>query len=203
LIKKIKSYIAVLIENNLKGYILLSAIFVAGVVLAIIFGAKTVGEEEIRLYFSDYIQSVKNSGTEPISTFNLSMKGYIEFALVMFVSAVTVIGVPLSLIYIFIRGYSFGTVICCLFKAFSARAILIILCAVIPHYIIAMPLCMAFGMYSVKKTAGLLSGGISVKRNLLIPFLISVCFLCSVSIAALVQAYLEPLLIKLILSRFV
>ncbi len=203
MIKKIKTYISVLIENNLKGYILLSAIFVAGIVLAIVFGAKTVGEEEIRLYFSDYIQSVKNSGTEPISTFNLSMKGYIEFALVMFVSSVTVIGIPLSLIYIFIRGFSFGTVICCLFKAFSARAILIILCAVIPHYIIAMPLCMTFGMYSVKKTAGLLSGGISVKRNILIPFLISVCFLCSVSIAALVQAYLEPLLIKLILSRFV
>ena len=102
MIKKIKTYISVLIENNLKGYILLSAIFVAGIVLAIVFGAKTVGEEEIRLYFSDYIQSVKNSGTEPISTFNLSMKGYIEFALVMFVSSVTVIGIPLSLIYIFI-----------------------------------------------------------------------------------------------------
>ena len=203
MIKKIKTYVAILIENNLKGYILLGAIFVAGVVLAIIFGAKTVGEEEIRLYFSDYIQNVKNSGTEPISTFNLSMKGYIQFALVMFVSAVTIIGIPLSLVYIFIRGFSFGTVMCCLFKAFNVRAILIVLCAVIPHYIIAMPLCMAFSMYSVKKTAGLLSGGISVKRNILIPFLISICFLCVISISALAQAYLEPLLITLILSQFV
>ena len=99
MIKKLKTQIAILTENNLKGYILLSVIFAAGAVLAFAFHGKGAQEEEIKLYFTDFISNVTNSGTDAIKTFNLSMANYIQFAVVMFLSSVTIVGAPAVFIW--------------------------------------------------------------------------------------------------------
>ncbi len=203
MMKKLKTQIAVLTENNLKGYILFSVIFAAGVVLALAFSAKSVQEEEIRLYFTDFVSNVTNSGTDAIKTFNLSMMNYLQFASIMFLSSVTIIGAPAVLIYTLVKGFSFGTVICCLFKAFGAKAFLIVLCAVLPHVIVAAPCCLAYAFHCAKGSYGLMAGNINLKKNLITPLGFGLLFLGIVSIAALAQAYIEPLFIKLISSQFV
>ena len=203
MIKKLKTQIALLTENNLKGYILLSVIFAAGAVLALVFSGKSVQEEEIKLYFTDFVSNVTNSGTDAVKTFNISMVNYIQFAVIMFLSSVTIIGVPAVLIYTLSKGFSFGTVICCLFKTFGAKAFLIILCAVLPHVIITAPCCLAYAFHCAKGALGLMSGNINLKKNLLPPLGFGLLFLCIVSIAALAQAYIEPLFIKLISSQFI
>ena len=203
MIKKLKTQIAILTENNLKGYILLSVIFAAGAVLAFAFHGKGAQEEEIKLYFTDFISNVTNSGTDAIKTFNLSMANYIQFAAVMFLSSVTIVGAPAVLIYTLVKGFSFGTVICCLFKAFGAKAFFIILCAILPHVIIVGPCCLAYAFHCAKSSYGMLAGNINLKKSLLTPLGFGLLFLCIVSIGALAQAYIEPLFIKLISSQFV
>lgn len=203
MIKKLKTQIALLTGNNLKGFILLGVIFAAGAVLAVPFCSKTAQEEEIRLYFNDFILNVTNSGTDAIETFNLSMVNYIKIAGILFLSSVTMIGAPFILLYTLMKGFTFGTVVCCLFKAFGAKAFLVVLCTVLPHVVIAAPCCLAYAFHCAKSSYTMVAGNIHLKRNLLTPLGFGVLFLCIISIAALTQAYIEPLFIKLISPQFV
>lgn len=203
MIKKLKKQIVMLAANNLKGYVLLSMIFAFGVFFAFVFGTKTVGEEEIKLYFTDFVSNVTNAGTDAIQTFHLSMTNYVRFAAVMFLSSVTIIGAPVVLLYTLVKGFSFGTVICCLFKAFGAKAFLIVLCAVLLHVLVAAPCCMVYAFHCVKGSCALSAGNAHWKKNLMIPFGFGLLFLCVVSIAAFIQAYIEPLFIRLISAQFV
>lgn len=203
MIKKMKTRIALLAESNLKGYILLSVIYMAGAVMALVFSSKSLQEDEIRLYFTDFITNVANSGTDAIKTFNLSMLSYVKFAVIMFLSSVTIIGAPAVLLYTLVEGFSFGTVICCLFKAFGAKAFLVVLCAVLPHILIAAPCCLAYSFHCAKSSYGLITGNVDLKKSLVTPLGFGVLFLCIVSISSLTQAYVEPLFIKLISSQFV
>lgn len=200
--KKLKAQIVFLTGNNLKGYILLSAIFAAGMVSALIFGSN-VPQEEIKLYITEFVSNAANSGIDRIKTFNFSMANYIQFAFAMFLLSLTVVGAPAVLIYVLFNGFSFGAVVSCLFKAFGAKAFLIVFCAVLPHVIVSAPCCLAYSLHCAKKARGLFTGNISLKKSVIAPLGFGLLYLCAVSIAALTQAYIEPFLIKLISLQFV
>ena len=111
--------------RNAKKYILFSVFFFTGMVLASIFCSKTVPEEEIRSYIKDFLQTGKTMGTDGTKTFFLSMSQYLKFAFFMVVFSVTVIGVPLIFGMTVIAGFSYGTVLVCLFRIFGAKALLL------------------------------------------------------------------------------
>lgn len=131
------------------------------------------------------------------------MINYIKFALIMFFSAVTIVGVPTIFIYMLIEGFSLGTVICCLFKAFGTEAILIFLSTVIPHIAITVPCCLLYALHCIKNSCNLITCNTDFKKHVLRPVGFGILFLCTISIAALIQAYIEPFFVKLISSQFV
>lgn len=202
LIKQIKSKLKILIEENLKCCILLSVIFIAGAALASLQNFQTT-EEEIRLYLKDFMQNVISTGTDLSGTFNVSYVGYIKIFAFMLLASLTVIGAPVILGFTLFEGFSFGTVIACLLKTFGAKGILIFLCSMLPHFIFAVPVCLGYCVFAMKHSVRLITHKDGLKSNLLKPILIGVLFLCVISIAALVQGYIEPILIKLIAPQFV
>lgn len=202
LIKQIKTKLKILIEENLKGYILLSVIFIAGAALASLQNFQTT-EEEIRFYLKDYMQNVISSGTDLSGTFNVSFIGYIKIFAFMLLASLTVIGAPVILGYSLFEGFSFGTVIACLLKTFGTKGILIFLCTMLPHLIIAVPVCLGYSVFAMKHSVRIITQKNDLKSNLLKPLVIGVMFLSIISIAALIQGYIEPFLIKLIAPQFV
>ena len=202
LINQIKTKLKILIEENLKGYILLSVVFIAGAALASLQNFQTT-EEEIRLYLKDFMQNVISSGTNLSGTFNVSYIGYVKIFALMLLASLTVIGAPVVLIYTLFEGFSFGTVISCLLKTYGVKGVLIFLCSMLPHLIFAVPVCLGYSAYAMKHSVKLITHKNDLRSNILNPILMCVLFLCIISIAALVQGYIEPILIKLIAPQFV
>jgi len=202
-ISRLKGQFVAVVQRNIKGYILLSAIFVCGTVLAIVCNTKAVQEEEIRIFFADYISGITNSGMDATKTFYFAMINYVQFAVCAFFCAITIIGAPLFLLYTFVKGFSFGTVLCCIFKAFGPGAFLIFFCVIFPHALIEGPCCLAYGLRCTRDAYGLVTGNIHFKKNLFTPLGFGILFLCIASVAALMQSYLEPLLIKMISSYLI
>lgn len=168
-----------------------------------ILSKNTVGEEEIKLFFTDFILNVTQSGTDPVVTFGNVITEYVQFAVVMFLCATSIMGVPVILIYILTKGFSYGTVIYCLFHAFGIKGILVVLCGVLPHLLFSAPCFLVYALYCVKSACQSSTVGVHIKRRLLLLFGYALVFLCIVSISALIQAYIEPFLIQLISSQFI
>jgi len=203
LFRVFKSKIRTAIQQNIKIGILIISVFAVGFFLALLCGMESAQEEEIKLYFTDFVLNVTESGTDAVKIFYLSMLNYIKFALILFFASVTVIGVPAVLVYTLFKGFSFGMVIGCLFKAFGARAFLVILSAVLPHLFISSVCCLAYTACCMKNACGLTAANGNLKKILIKPLLCGILFLCAVSIAALIQAYIEPLMIRFISSSLV
>lgn len=198
MIEKLKRIIAEEVKDNLKGYILILGVFIAGVALSCILNISAGSEQEINLYISDFISTVKNYSINSTETFSIAMTGYIKFALTLFFFSLTIIGSVGTLLFVFAKGFSYGAVFLAVYNMMGAKVLLFFMCAVIPHGLI---LILCFGIYSLSsvKNSLLLTKGVKdVKRNIIFPFLhCLICVLFS-GIAALMQAYLEPILIRAI-----
>lgn len=203
MVSRLKGQFISVVQRNIKGYILLSAIFICGAVLAIVCSKKVVQEDEIRIFFADYVSGAANSGMDATKTFHFAMINYVQFAICGFFCAVTIIGAPVFLIYTFAKGFSFGAVLCCIFKAFGLKAFLIVLCVILPHALIEAPCCLVYGLRCTRDAYGLVTGNVHMKKNLFLPLGFGILFLCVVSVAALTQSYIEPLLVKMISSYII
>lgn len=199
---KAKLLIKEFFGKNAKKCILFSAFFLAGLLLASVFCDKAIPEEEIRSYIVEFIKTGRTVGTDGVKTFLLSMSQYVKFSFFMTVFSLTVIGIPLIFGMTILSGFSYGTVIFCLFRVFGAKAILLLLCAVFPHIIISLPCCMCLSCVSLENAGQVYEGNIKFSKTILYPLFCGVLFLCAVSVAALVQGFIEPFLLKVISSQF-
>lgn len=203
MIKALKAYMRKNIEENSKAYILLLIAFAAGFALAALLQRDKMADEEIKLYIQNFFSNIAQGGTSGGRTFSLSMLAYLRYTLILLVSSVTVIGAPIVPILVGIQGFSFGTVISSTVSVFGAKAYLLFLCAILPHIMISAPCSLVFSFQCMRNAHGLFLGDRNMKRNLLLPLLSGAVFLLVISLAALVQAYVEPLLLSLISKYFV
>ncbi len=191
------------VERNIKGYILICAVFAVGFCTAAAMYAEPVAEEEIRLYITDFLSGFQNSGSGGGTIFAVSILSHIKFAAWMLLASFTVLGVPLVWICVFAKGFSYGTVLCSIFSVFGTKALLLIACAVVPHVIITAPSCLVYSCNCMQHSYWLFSGSRDAKRDLLRPFMSCICFLLVVCIGALIQAYLEPVLVSVVSEYFI
>lgn len=198
----IREFVREFFIKHTKKCIAFSILFLAGMVLAGIFCSKTIPEEEIRSYIKEFIQTGKNLGTDGAKTFLLSMSQYLKFAFFMAVFSMTVIGVPLIFGMTVLSGFSYGAVLFCLFRIFGAKAILLIFCAIFPHIVISLPCCLCLSCVSLNNAGQVYAGNVRFSKTILYPIVYCLIFLCAVSVAALIQGFIEPFLLKVISTQF-
>lgn len=203
MIKTLKAHIRKHIEDNSKAYILLLIAFAAGFALACLLQRDKMAEEEIKLYIQNFFSGIAQAGTSGGRTFSLAMLAYLRYAVILLVSSVAVIGAPVVLILIGFQGFAFGTVICSTVSVFGAKAYLLLLCALLPHILISAPCSLVFSFRCMKNAYDLFLGDRNIKTNLLLPLLYGALFLLCISLAALVQAFVEPFLLSSISKYFV
>ena len=110
MIDKLKKEIINNIKTNARGYILIIGVFVAGIILSVIVNISSGSVEEIRLYVNDFIENVKNYSTDSGKTFNIAFTGYAKLIAFSFLMSLTMFGFAGIYIYIFIKGFSYGSV---------------------------------------------------------------------------------------------
>lgn len=198
MIDKLKKEIFKTVQANIKGYILIIGVFLAGVVLSAILNISSGSEEEIKLYISDFISNVKNYSTDSKETFNIAIAGYFKTVVFLLLMSVTIVGNIGIFAYIFIKGFSYGSVFVALSDLGTWNAFLFFLSAILPHIMITAPCCMCYIVYCMKKSYSTFKGLKSLKTNILMPVMYGGLCIVILSCGALVQAYIEPLFIRFI-----
>ena len=198
MVKKLKSELKQIILDNTKGYILVLGVFIAGMALSYILNVTSGLESEIKLYINDFISGVKNYNTDSDTTFSLAMMGYIKGICILLLMSLSLLGSAGTLVFIFIKGFSFGIVIISMFNILGYKAALLFLCLILPHSIILVPCFLTYSLFCMKNAYSVCKGVKDLKTRVIMPILYGILSVAFLSIASLIQAYVEPLLIRMI-----
>lgn len=196
-VEGIKTQIKEILKKNSKGYILITSVFLAGVVLSFLLNISASYEEEIKLYINDFISNVKSYSVDSVKTFRLSMYGYIKTITLLLTMSLCIVGNYGILIYTFIKGFSYGAVFCALMNTLEVKTSLIFMSIALLHTVISLPCIMTYLLFCFKNSCVIFNGENGLKNRIFISLafaLLSIGVLC---ISALIQAYLEPLLIRM------
>ena len=146
----LKSYI----KNNYKEYILASLLFLIGIFVGvmIINNSKESQISEITKFINQFIEKYK--GLENINQEGLivtSIKQNLIFAFVLWLAGTTVIGMPIVLIIILLRGTILGFTISSITVTLGLpKGILFCLISIVLHNIFYIPAILSIGVSSIK-----------------------------------------------------
>lgn len=146
----LKSYI----KNNYKEYILASLLFVIGIFVGvmIINNSKENQISEITEFINQFIEKYK--GLENINQTELivtSIKQNLIFAFVLWLAGTTVIGMPIVLIIILLRGTILGFTISSITVTLGPlKGILFCLISIVLHNVFYIPAILSIGVSSIK-----------------------------------------------------
>ncbi len=199
MVKRLKSDLKQIIIDNLKGYILILCVFIAGAVLSYVINVSSGIESEIGLYINDFMSAVKNYGTDSDATFSAAMLGYINGIVILFLMSLSVAGSLGTLIFVFVKGFSYGIVLVSMFSVMETKAILLFFCLILPHALVMMPCFLAYSLFCLKNAYMLTKGAKDIKSYIIKPIIYGGFSLCFLSVSALIQAYVEPLLTRIII----
>ncbi len=198
-IDKLKREIKIILDKNIKGYILILAVFISGTILSMILSYSN-DNAEMNLYLNDFISNVKNYSIDSVKTFKNSMFGYFRYGVLMFFMSICAVGYIGVLCTVFIKGFFYGTVLDALLKISFSKGITVFFSCVLPHNLIAMPCCMIYSFACIKNALDVSKGAKSIKHIIIKPLLSGMVYCLIISTGALVQAYIEPMLIRMINS---
>lgn len=198
MIDKLKKEIINNIKINARGYILIIGVFVAGLILSVIVNISSGSEEEIRLYVNDFIENVKNYSTDSGETFNIAFTGYVKLIAFSLLMSLTMFGFVGIYIYVFIKGFSYGSVFVALMGMSTYKGYSFFIAAIFPHILVSAPCCIYYLLHCIKKSHQIPKGMRNTASTTISSLLYGCLCMVFLSVGALVQSYLEPLLIRII-----
>lgn len=140
------------ILNNLKSYIIVVIIFAVGIFLGVLFINQTDSKEEIEKYINTYIDETKSlQNGDYIGELNKDIKNNIVLVFLLWFAGTTIIGIPIVLGIILVRGFCLGyTISACVYVLGKTKGLIFILITVFMQNIIFIPAIMVLGVSSIK-----------------------------------------------------
>lgn len=121
---KLKDLILTHVENNIKEYVIISIIFLIGVIIGVIF-INNISEEqstEINNYISSSIQNLKdNNNVNELALLKDSIKKNCVLAIFLWFMGSTVIGISIVYLTICFRGFCLGYTISSIILSLGTR----------------------------------------------------------------------------------
>ncbi|MDD2574490.1 MAG: stage II sporulation protein M [Bacillota bacterium] len=192
------------IRNNLPLYFFVLVFFVAGIAA----GAFTVDalssmqKEELVSYFQSFFSILDKEPVQSATVFKQSFLNNSQFVLIIWVLGITVIGIPLILMVIGIKGFIIGFSVSFLVEGMGLRGLLFALAAVLPQNLLIVPGILVAGVLGLSfsismlrrkksKTKKSFSSELTVYSfNILLALLI-------LFVGSLIEGYITPVFIKL------
>lgn len=199
------------LKENMYPFIFVSIVFVVGV----IFGSVMVNRlpeqhnqpllNELNFYFEvlDETPAVNRLG---ILQESFMTNG--KFILISFLSGLTVIGIPVIVLMLFMRGVILGFTVGFIFTHSSFRGLFFALTAIVPHNLFVIPALLLASVASISFSWVILLKVARNKNFNIKTYLINYCALTLlslslISVAALVEAYIIPVLLKWIVPLMI
>lgn|GEM_PF-1684508 len=188
-----------------KGYyICIFVAFFLGVILAGV-SVVTMPEatsKELLLYLNDFFQNIRENGADSTVLFKAGLMQNVRSFVFLFLSSVMVIGGPFIVAFAVLRGFMHGFTLIFMFRLYGIRTTLFFLLGMLPHELILFPaylflcvLCLKFSLSLSRGKQHLKAGLAQIAGKFLGLFALTF-------MAALLQAYVEPMLIQLIAGLY-
>lgn len=205
MLKKLLNKIIFHIKDNFAYYGISTAALFSGAVLAVVcaFSLPELSTKELALYFEDFFSGFSESGADAkLIMLSVIKTNALTFCLLILFS-VMIIGTPFIVLVGVCHGFAFGFAVSFIFKIYGVRALLVVLSAIVPHIIIAFPCNVMLLAFCLRFCLSLKGDKNNIKKRML-SFLLNLAGIFALAFAgALMQAYIEPILIGLIARYFV
>lgn len=196
------------VKNNYKEYILTSLIFIIGLFIGvmIINNSTETQSSEITTYLNEFITKFK--GIQNINKTSLiftSIKNNIILAVIIWVAGTTVIGLPIVLIAILLRGLILGYTISAVTLTLGAsKGIIFCLIAIFLQNILFIPAVLTLGVSSIKLYKSIMKDKRreNIKVEIIRHTIISAIMILVLVISSLVENVISITLLKSFIKYF-
>lgn len=140
------------ISNNIKLYIIILIIFLVGLFCGVMFINQNDSKTEIENYINTYIDETKSlQNGKYFEELQKDIKSNIILVLLLWFAGTTIIGIPIVLGIILVRGFCLGyTISACVYVLGKIKGIIFIFITIFLQNIIFVPAIMILGVSSIK-----------------------------------------------------
>lgn len=190
---------------DIRLYGLAVLLFLTGGVMAalFVFGLQEAAFFELQGYLEDFFQNMHQSGADSGALFKAGFYMHVTNFGVLFLFSCMVIGAPFIAAYATLKGFMHSFTLFFMFRIYGLRAALFFLLGMLPHYLLLIPCYSVLFVHCLKFITSLRHEKRELKVQFL-RFLPVVLLLFALSLmATLLQAYVEPVLIRAISGMFI
>lgn len=196
------------LRSNAGLYFLVIVFFAAGVAGGA-FTLKALDDSEkqsLIKYLQGFFQILGSQKIDSGAVFAQSLKNNLQTAAVIWILGITIIGIPLTLIVIGIRGFIVGFTVGFLINSLGTKGLLFSVLVILPQNIIIIPCLIGIGVLSISFSLMIIRDKLAKRwtKNYwqkLISYSLLTAILTGISVCgSLIEAYVTPEFIKLISS---
>ncbi|TCS93474.1 stage II sporulation protein M [Hazenella coriacea] len=204
-------------QNQKTIYLFITVLFMVGVVFgAVIVNTLDLEQKEGLLNYLGYFFSglEQDSIADPEAAFQHAIGDHLKTVGLMWILGISVIGIPLLLIFIFLKGLVIGFTVGFLVSQLSWKGLWFAFVAVVPQNLLVIPVMIIVAVAGIDFSLSLVRNRIIHHRGSIYPQFVSFSILITgmavvMLISSLFEAYISPSLMKgtlpqlgLILSLF-
>lgn len=194
------------IENQKKKYLFLLGIIIIGIISGIIFilfiskEDKLLVKNEIEMVFT----TISNHKINYISTLINSLSTYLLSLIGIYLLGISIIGMPLIILFLYIKGFVFGFSISSIINIYHLKGVPVVLSYLCPSHFIALIVWLLLGFHAIGFSIKLfrylfLKENIPLNRYFKKLNKVLLISLFLIIICSLLETFLSPFLIDLCL----
>ena len=195
------------ILNNTKAYFIVLIIFAVGTFLGVMFINQKQDKSDIQKYINTYIDETNQlENGDYIGELQKDIKNNIILVLLLWFAGTTIIGIPIVLGIILVRGFCLGyTISACVFALGKIKGIMFILTTIFLQNIIFIPALMILGVSSIKLYQSIIKDRRkeNIKLSILKHIIISIGIMLTLIISSIIKVEISYILIVHLFRYFI
>ncbi len=194
------------ILDNLKEYIIVSALLVIGIILGVIFinNANNTQITQITNYLNNFSSSIKTDyEIDKTELIKMSVRDNAILVITMWFVGSTVIGLPIVFGIVVFRGFCIGYTISSAIITFGlGKGILFTICSLLFQSFIFIPALLALAVTGIKVYKSIIKDKRreNIKLEIIRHTLFSLIILFLLLISSLIETYVSPNLLRMVIN---
>lgn len=209
MINNIMNFVYKHFKSNIFLYFLILVFFMVGISIgAILINAIGINEKNQLINFINTLFNVlENDSLEPLNIFKYSYKNNIISIILIWVMGIIIIGVPLILFIVMLKGVALGFTVGILFTEFGMKGLIFALLTIVPQNIFIIPSIIIASVLSINfalKTINLRINNtkrISFRKRCITFTSIIILLSLLLIIGGLIEGYFTPVFMKIVLKN--
>lgn len=205
---RFKEILVTHIENNIREYVIITIIFLIGIIIGVIFINNTSDTQtsEINGYISSFIQDLKtDNNINELALLRDSIKKNCVLAIFLWFMGSTVIGISIVYLTMCFRGFCLGyTISSIILSCGIGKGILFLFSTVLLQHILFIPCIIALAVSGMKLHNSIMKDKRreNIKLEILRHTLISLLILGILIISSFIEVYVSKNILLLIIKYF-